>query len=89
MNAGRDLFSRADLPTLHRIRWVWVVYAALFALSVPWYLRDPTPRIWLGLPHWVVLSVGAILAVALFTVFVVTRYWPAAEPDSRAGAERG
>ena len=56
--------------------WVWLVYLALFGASVPWYLPDQPVRLWFGLPHWVVLSIGAIVAVCLFTVVVVRRYWP-------------
>ena len=57
--------------------WVWAVYAALFGLSVPWYLPADGPlRIWFGLPHWVVLSLAATAAVAVFTAFVVHRLWP-------------
>ncbi len=66
-------------PAEPRIRtWVWAVYVLLFALSVPWYLPAGGPlRLWFGLPHWVVLSLSACLAVALFTVYVVARHWPA------------
>lgn len=58
----------------------------LFAASVPWYLPPGSPaRLWLGLPHWVVISLVAYLAVAVFTAFVVARYWSATptgdEPD--------
>ena len=57
--------------------WIWPVYIVLFALSVPWYLPADAPlRIWLGLPHWVVLSLAATAAVAVFTAFVVHRLWP-------------
>jgi hypothetical protein len=56
-------------------RWIWVVYIVLFGLSVPWYLPDGPVRIWFGLPYWVVLSLCAVGAVALFTVWVVGRYW--------------
>ena len=82
--------AAAEAPALHRIRWIWAVYAALFSLSVPWYVpADDAPRIWLGLPHWVVLSLLAILAVALFTVFVIRRYWPATEPDAGRSGTAG
>ena len=48
----------------------------LFAVSVPWYLPPGSPaRLWFGLPHWVVISLLAYLAVAVFTAFVVARYW--------------
>ncbi len=57
--------------------WIWPVYLALFGASVPWYLPGDTPlRIWLGLPHWVVLSLAATAGVAVFTAFVVHRLWP-------------
>jgi hypothetical protein len=58
----------------------------LFAASVPWYLPDGPLRLWLGLPHWVVISIAAIVAVAAFTVVVVGRYWPDPDaPDERIG----
>ena len=64
-----------------------MVYGALYAASIPWYLPsvDP-PIIWLGLPHWVVLSLTATIAIAGFTVFVVSRYWP--ESDDSVGDAR-
>lgn len=55
------------------------MYLALFSLSVPWYLPAGPPRLWFGLPHWVVLSLLAMVAVALFTVWVVHRYWQDAD----------
>ena len=64
--------------------WIWAVYVLLFAVSVPWYLPPGSPaRLWFGLPHWVVVSLVAYLAVAVFTAWVVARYWsvPAADED--------
>jgi hypothetical protein len=57
------------------------VYLALVAASVPWYMPQGPLRLWLGLPHWVVVSIGAMAAVAAFTVFVVHRYWPELEDE--------
>jgi hypothetical protein len=57
--------------------WIWLVYLGLFALSIPWYLpADEAPMLWLGVPYWVLISLLAVLAIACFTVFVVSRYWP-------------
>ena len=62
--------------------WVWAVYVFLFAASVPWYLPAGGPvRLWLGLPHWVVISLSAYLAVAVFTACVVARYWSTTPVD--------
>ena len=61
----------------HFPAWIWPVYLVLFGASVPWYLPADAPfRIWLGLPHWVVISLAATAAVAVFTAFVVHRLWP-------------
>lgn len=60
----------------YRQRWVWIVYALLFVLSVPWYLPGHAQSlIWLGLPAWVVLSLAVTVCIALFTVFVIREYW--------------
>jgi hypothetical protein len=70
---------------LHR-PWIWAVYALLFGIAIPWYLpRDESLRIWLGLPHWVVISLAATLGIALFTVFVIRRFW--IEEDEERGEE--
>ena len=61
----------------HFPRWIWPVYVALFAGSVPWYIPADAPlRIWLGLPHWVVISLASTLGVSVFTWFIVHRFWP-------------
>ena len=63
-----------DEPRHHP--WIWLVYVALFAAAVPWYLpADAATTTWLGLPLWVTLSLTATLGVAWFTVFVIHRYW--------------
>ncbi|MCY3555337.1 MAG: hypothetical protein OXH56_08445 [Gemmatimonadetes bacterium] len=65
------------LPSGHHFpRWIWAVYAALFALSIPWYLPEIEPvPVWLGVPYWVVICLAACLAIACFTAFVIHRYW--------------
>lgn len=68
--------------------WIWAVYVVLFAASVPWYLPAGSPaRLWLGLPHWVVISLAAYFAVAVFTAWVVSRYWFVPEDDDPDDAE--
>ena len=58
-------------------RWIWVVYVVLFSASVPWYLPATGQlRLWFGLPYWVVISLAACTTIAIFTAFVITRYWP-------------
>ncbi len=60
----------------HFPRWIWAVYVALFALSIPWYIPEIHPLpIWLGVPYWVVICLVASLAIACFTAYVVHRYW--------------
>jgi hypothetical protein len=83
-SAPDELFPANEVAAPHTIAWIWVVYVLLFALSIPWYVRDPAPRVWLGLPHWVLLSLTAVFGVALFTAFVVWRYWPQTDVESRS-----
>ena len=70
--------------------WIWAVYIALFGASVPWYLPAGRPlTLWFGLPHWVVISIAASLGVALFTVFVVSRFWSETADDASPPPEDG
>lgn len=65
--------------SLHRW-WIWLVYLTLFLVSIPWYFpKSGTPRIRLGMPHWVVISLTATIAIACFTAFVLHRYFPEEE----------
>jgi hypothetical protein len=63
-----------DVPFRHV--WVWAVYAVLFALAIPWYFSGSGHEpIWLGFPRWVAVSLIATLGIALFTAFVIQRFW--------------
>lgn len=67
--------------------WIWAVYAALYALSIPWYLpRDAAPAVRLGLPSWVVLSLAATTLVAIFTALVVRFHWSDEDGPERRSA---
>lgn len=78
-NTQRMRESRAPL-------WIWIVYLLVLAASVPWYQSSgDIVRIWLGLPHWVVISYSAYLALAALIVFIASRYWP--EPPGDAGSD--
>lgn len=63
-----------DEPRRHP--WVWLVYAILFVAAVPWYLpAEAASATLFGFPLWVTVSLAASLSVAVFTVFVIERYW--------------
>jgi hypothetical protein len=63
-----------DEPRFHP--WIWIVYALLLAVSIPWYFpREGPEPIWLGFPRWVTVSLMADVAMAVFTAFVIHRYW--------------
>jgi hypothetical protein len=63
-----------DEPRRHPL--IWVVYLVLFAGAVPWYwptgYRGPLV---LGLPLWAAVSLGAVVLMALWTGFVIRRWW--------------
>ncbi|WP_422103769.1 hypothetical protein [Winogradskyella sp.] len=56
--------------------WVWLIYAILFALSIPWYLSEAIAmRLVLGLPLWLVANICAIVMMAGFTIWTIRTYW--------------
>ncbi len=63
-----------DEPRRHG--WIWVTYVILFSAAVPWYLPPTASRpVWPGFPLWVSVSLAATILLALFTAFVIHRYW--------------
>ena len=73
-------YRQIDEPSAHP--WVWAIIGLLFVLSVPWYLPSETPvALWVGLPYWVVISLSISFAIAIFTAWVVARYWSDAEDE--------
>ena len=60
-----------------KLALAWLGYVPLFALSIPWYLpADVLPPVWLGLPHWVVISLVVCFLVGVYTVWLIRRCWP-------------
>ena len=57
-----------------KIRYIWLVYLLLYALAIPWYWPEGYrgPLI-LGFPLWVAVSLGAVLLLAAWTVWVIRR----------------
>ena len=56
--------------------WVWMVYVALFTLSIPWYLpANIEMNLVLGLPLWLIGCILAVFLMACFTIFIINRYW--------------
>lgn len=63
-----------DEPRRHL--WVWITYAVLFTLTIPWYFpAGSSGPIWFGFPRWVTISFGGTVAIALFTLYVIRRFW--------------
>lgn len=67
-------------------RWIWLVYLVLFAVAIPWYW-PPSYRgaLVAGLPMWVAVTIGSIVLLAGWTVFVITKYW--IDPDEADGVQ--
>jgi hypothetical protein len=62
------------------LQWrIWVVYAVLFGLAIPWYWRFlpiDSERLWIGMPVWATSAVVGSLAISLFTAWLLSRRWP-------------
>lgn len=65
-----------------KVGYIWVVYLLLYAIAIPWYWPEGYrgPLI-LGFPLWVAVSLGAVLLLAVWTAWVIRRYWIMAQED--------
>ncbi len=68
----------SEIPrTNQHIRWpIWLAYAVLLAIAVPWYWPSGDATLWLGLPAWVVVALLANLAASLLTAWLLLKRWP-------------
>ena len=64
---------------------VWLTYAVLLAIAIPWYWPADEPRLLLGVPLWAVVSFGSSALVSIFTAWLLLRHWP--EDDGGPDAE--
>ena len=69
-----DLGALATEP--RKKGWVWLVYLALFAIAIPWYwpagYRGPLVA---GIPLWAATSIASVSMMAIWTVWIIHRYW--------------
>ena len=89
MHSAEDDDQGSDEPIREPRRhpWLWLVYLLLYAVAIPWYwpagYRGP---LILGLPLWVAVSLLAVLVLAGWTGWVISRYWKTVgEEDSHGG----
>lgn len=66
--------------------WVWIVFAAILAGCVPWYVKDVQPALG-GFPLWGAVVMGFAVLLALFTAFVYLKVWPSDEDEGRGQGE--
>ena len=56
--------------------WTWIIYLILFAFSIPWYFpAGQEMNLIYGLPVWLLCSISAVLSMAIFTVWIIRKYW--------------
>ena len=63
---------------------VWplvVTYLIGFAIAIPWYWPQGYRETVLGLPQWVVVSIGASVFIAALTAWVMVRRWPVEDEE--------
>jgi len=75
---------------MHLAPRVWLIYAVLFAVAVPWYWKyltvAPDRLVW-GMPIWVASSIAGSAAISLFTAGLLCRPWPQEREEEDAKDE--
>lgn len=60
---------------------VWVVYALLALVGIPWYWpKDHADQLF-GLPAWTCVSLLASLGASVLTSWLILTHWPAPSED--------
>ena len=55
---------------------VWIIYAVLFGIAIPWYWSDESINIVLGMPLWAAVSVGTTAILSIYTAWLLMKFWP-------------
>ena len=73
--ADEELYDRL-VREPRKVRWVWLVYLVLYAIAVPWYWPpDFQGPVVAGFPLWVAVTLVSVLALAVFTCWVIFQCW--------------
>lgn len=78
----------SDDPSPKIPAWVWIGFAVLMALCVPWYVPAGgmiEPRIW-AFPLWGWVVVGGCVLLAAYTAFVYLKVWKSTDGEDGSGA---
>ena len=82
MTSTEEQIDLESLSEPRRVWWLWLVYVLLYAVAIPWYWpADYRGPLILGLPLWVVVTLLSVIALALWTLFAITRYWKSGEGE--------
>ncbi len=61
--------------------WIWITFAILFLVSIPWYWAPDSKAMFLGFPLWAVVSVFGSFLISCFTAWLFCRLWPDEEEE--------
>ena len=53
-----------------------LTYFILLAIAIPWYWPEGYRETTLGLPRWVVVSIGASVFISCLTAWIMLCRWP-------------
>lgn len=62
---------------------VWLIYAGLFGVGIPWYWPREQSATWLGVPVWAAVAFVSSVVLSMYTTYLLSRPWPQElQPDS-------
>ena len=60
---------------------VWIIYALLFGIAIPWYWSDDGVSVLFGMPLWAAVSVGTTAIISIYTAWLLIQFWPDDDED--------
>ena len=65
---------------------IWLAYALLFTIGVPWYWPADDARTLLGMPLWATVAMIVSVCLSILTAWLYLCYWPGAD-DADSGSD--
>ncbi len=64
--------------------WIWITYAVLLLLGVPWYWNPGDTSLLFGMPGWVLVAILVSICVSALTSYLWFTQWREEESEGQS-----